>query len=64
MKCVDSFLYGVAFGMLVASLVFVYVTEIAKSDAKPKASVCELSVGDLNHTHVRYGVVIQSNEGE
>lgn len=49
MKCIDSFVLGIAFGMLFTCfLMWMY--------GAPK--MCEVSMGDLNHTHVRYGVVV------
>lgn len=52
MKCVDSFVLGVAFGVLLGCMVAMMFT-------KPR--MCEVVSGDLNHTHVRYGVVVDGD---
>lgn len=50
MESKDSFILGLFFGALLCCW-FMLVW--------PKPTICEVDYGDVNHTHVRYGIIVQ-----
>ena len=48
MKCYESCILGIFIGALLLCLLMLLF---------PKGYSCEVDVGDVNHTHVRFGVM-------
>lgn len=53
MKDVGSFVIGVAMGIMFCCFIMLLCQE-------PK--LCEVVSGDLNHTHIRYGVFVKGSD--